>query len=317
VTIAELPRPRPSSSHGRLAARVADDFTFENVRGARRRRALRRRSRRAGEGRGARLRPALRLGALRGRAAESSSPTTSGSLCELRGPDTDVELRVVQRGRPRESSSPRATTRGRTTDSRSSRRPAPRRGRSSWPCSSGRSRATAAPRSTAALRGRGAAGLVERYDRTRYERFIRRTVDLDALRAADATVLVDPMWAPGRAGSAACSREAGPRDRAAHGAQPYFGASTRADPAEHRRGARIVATGGFDLGSSSTGTPTAAAIDERASSFTSSRCTACSCTTWSSIADARAGGQERQRDLDGRTPRRAVRIPSTRRRWLK
>ena len=43
-----------------------------------------------------------------------------------------------------------------------------------------------------------AAGLVERFDPFEgYERFVRRTVDLDALRAADVRVLVDPLWGAG------------------------------------------------------------------------------------------------------------------------
>ena len=43
-----------------------------------------------------------------------------------------------------------------------------------------------------------AAGLVERFDPFEgYERYLRRTVDLDALRAADASVLVEPMWGAG------------------------------------------------------------------------------------------------------------------------
>jgi phosphomannomutase len=43
-----------------------------------------------------------------------------------------------------------------------------------------------------------AAGLVERYDPYEgYERYVRRTVDLDALKAADVAVLVEPMWGAG------------------------------------------------------------------------------------------------------------------------
>ncbi|MEA2630429.1 MAG: hypothetical protein QOE66_648 [Chloroflexota bacterium] len=43
-----------------------------------------------------------------------------------------------------------------------------------------------------------AAGLVERYDPYEgYERFVRRTVDVDALKGADAHVLVEPMWGAG------------------------------------------------------------------------------------------------------------------------
>ena len=42
------------------------------------------------------------------------------------------------------------------------------------------------------------AGLVERFDPfDGYEQFVRRTVDLDALKAADLDVLVDPMWGAG------------------------------------------------------------------------------------------------------------------------
>jgi phosphomannomutase len=42
------------------------------------------------------------------------------------------------------------------------------------------------------------AGLVERFDPfPGYERFVRRTLDLDALRAADIHVLVEPMWGAG------------------------------------------------------------------------------------------------------------------------
>jgi phosphomannomutase len=43
-----------------------------------------------------------------------------------------------------------------------------------------------------------AAGLVDRYDPFEgYERFVRRTVDLDFLKAADDDVLVEPMWGAG------------------------------------------------------------------------------------------------------------------------
>jgi phosphomannomutase len=43
-----------------------------------------------------------------------------------------------------------------------------------------------------------AAGLVERFDPyDGYEQFVRRTVDLDALKAADISVLVEPLWGSG------------------------------------------------------------------------------------------------------------------------
>lgn len=43
-----------------------------------------------------------------------------------------------------------------------------------------------------------AAGLVERFDPYEgYERYVRRTVDLDGLKAADVSVLVEPLWGAG------------------------------------------------------------------------------------------------------------------------
>jgi len=43
-----------------------------------------------------------------------------------------------------------------------------------------------------------AAGLVERFDPYEgYERYVRRTVDVDALAAADVAVLVEPLWGAG------------------------------------------------------------------------------------------------------------------------
>jgi phosphomannomutase len=42
------------------------------------------------------------------------------------------------------------------------------------------------------------AGMVERFDPYEgYERYVRRTIDLDALRAAEVDVLVEPMWGAG------------------------------------------------------------------------------------------------------------------------
>jgi phosphomannomutase len=43
-----------------------------------------------------------------------------------------------------------------------------------------------------------ASGLVERFDPFEgYERFVRRTVDVDALKAADMRILIDPLWGAG------------------------------------------------------------------------------------------------------------------------
>ena len=112
-----------------------------------------------------------------------------------------------------------------------------------------------------------AAGLVERYDPyPGYERFIRRTVDLDALRAADATVLVDPMWG---AGAGWLSRLlAGGRVRVTElhtERNPYFG-GVNPEPIRPNidEALGIVAAGGFDLGLLLDGdADRAGAIDER------------------------------------------------------
>ena len=97
-----------------------------------------------------------------------------------------------------------------------------------------------------------AAGLVERFDPFEgYERFVRRTVDLDALRAADMHVLVDPMWGAGSGWIVApAGRRPDPGQRDPPGAQPVLRRrQPGADPPEHRRGARpILAGGGYDLG---------------------------------------------------------------------
>ncbi len=112
-----------------------------------------------------------------------------------------------------------------------------------------------------------AAGLVERYDPyPGYERFVRRTVDLDALRAADATILVEPMWG---AGAGWLSRLlAGGRIRVTElhtERNPYFG-GVNPEPIRPNidEALGVVAAGGFDLGLLLDGdADRAGAIDER------------------------------------------------------
>jgi phosphomannomutase len=96
-----------------------------------------------------------------------------------------------------------------------------------------------------------AAGLVERFDPfTGYERFARRTLDLDALKGADASILVDPMWG---AGSGWISRLlAGGRIRVNEIHQernPYFG-GVNPEPIRPNvdEALAILAGGGYDLG---------------------------------------------------------------------
>jgi phosphomannomutase len=96
-----------------------------------------------------------------------------------------------------------------------------------------------------------AAGLVERFDPyPGYERFVRTTVDLDALRAADLSILVDPMWG---AGSGWISRLlAGGRIRVNEIHQernPYFG-GVNPEPIRPNvdEALSMLAAGGYDLG---------------------------------------------------------------------
>ena len=95
------------------------------------------------------------------------------------------------------------------------------------------------------------AGLVERYDPYEgYERYVRRTLDLDALKAADAHVLVDPMWG---AGAGWLSRIlAGGRIRVTEIHQernPYFG-GVNPEPIRPNvdEALGMLSRGGYDMG---------------------------------------------------------------------
>ncbi len=96
-----------------------------------------------------------------------------------------------------------------------------------------------------------AAGLVEHFDPFEgYERFARRTLDLDALKAADMSILVDPMWG---AGAGWISRLlAGGRIRVNEIHQernPYFGGVNPEPIRPHVDEAlAMLAAGGYDLG---------------------------------------------------------------------
>jgi phosphomannomutase len=96
-----------------------------------------------------------------------------------------------------------------------------------------------------------AVGLVERYDPyDGYERYVRRTVDLDALKAADVRVLVEPLWG---AGAGWLSRLlAGGRIQVTEIHQernPYFG-GVNPEPIRPNvdEALGILARGGHDLG---------------------------------------------------------------------
>jgi phosphomannomutase len=96
-----------------------------------------------------------------------------------------------------------------------------------------------------------AAGLVERFDPyAGYERFVRTTIDLDALKAADLSVLIDPMWG---AGSGWLSRLLGGGRVRVHEIHqernPYFG-GVNPEPIRPNidEALGILAGGGYDLG---------------------------------------------------------------------
>jgi phosphomannomutase len=96
-----------------------------------------------------------------------------------------------------------------------------------------------------------AAGLVDWFDPFEgYERFVRRTIDLDALKAADLSVLVDPMWG---AGSGWISRLLGGGririDEIHQERNPYFG-GVNPEPIRPNIDEALgrLAGGGYDLG---------------------------------------------------------------------
>jgi len=96
-----------------------------------------------------------------------------------------------------------------------------------------------------------AAGLVERFDPyDGYERFVRRTVDLDALRAADISVLVDPLYGAGAGWLSRLLTGGTIRVHEIHQERnPYFG-GLNPEPIRPNvdEALRLIAEGGFDLG---------------------------------------------------------------------
>jgi phosphomannomutase len=96
-----------------------------------------------------------------------------------------------------------------------------------------------------------AAGLVERFDPFEgYERFVRSTVDLDALKAADVHVLVEPMWGSGAGWISRLLSGGRIRVTELHQERnPYFGGVNPEPIRPHiDESLGILAAGGFDLG---------------------------------------------------------------------
>jgi phosphomannomutase len=112
-----------------------------------------------------------------------------------------------------------------------------------------------------------AAGLVEHFDPfPGYERFVRRTLDLDAIRAADVSILVDPLWGSGAGWISRLLKGGKIRVTEIHQERnPWFG-GVNPEPIRPNVDEAIgmMAGGGFDLGLLLDGDgDRAGAIDER------------------------------------------------------
>jgi phosphomannomutase len=96
-----------------------------------------------------------------------------------------------------------------------------------------------------------AAGLVERFDPyDGYERFVRRTVDIDALRAADVSILVDPLYGVGAGWIGRLLGDGQIRIHEIHQERnPYFG-GINPEPIRPNvdEALALIANGGYDLG---------------------------------------------------------------------
>ncbi|MDQ3937158.1 MAG: phosphoglucomutase/phosphomannomutase family protein [Chloroflexota bacterium] len=95
------------------------------------------------------------------------------------------------------------------------------------------------------------AGLVERFDPfVGYQRFVRRTLDLDALRAADVDLLVEPMWGSGAGWMSRLLGGGRLRVTELHQERnPYFG-GVNPEPIRPNIDAAldVLSGGGYDLG---------------------------------------------------------------------
>jgi phosphomannomutase len=96
-----------------------------------------------------------------------------------------------------------------------------------------------------------AAGLVERFDPFEgYEQFVRRTIDLDELKAADMSILVEPLYGAGAGWIPRLLRDGRIRVTEIHSERnPYFG-GVNPEPIRPNvdEALAIVAGGGYDLG---------------------------------------------------------------------
>jgi len=112
-----------------------------------------------------------------------------------------------------------------------------------------------------------AAGLVERFDPFEgYERYVRRTIDLDELRAADLSILVEPLYGAGAGWIPRLLRDGRIRVTEIHSERnPYFG-GINPEPIRPNidEALAIIGGGGYDLGLLLDGdADRAGAVDER------------------------------------------------------
>jgi phosphomannomutase len=96
-----------------------------------------------------------------------------------------------------------------------------------------------------------AAGLVERFDPFEgYERFVRRTIDLDELKSADISILVEPLYGAGSGWIPRLLRDGRIRVTEIHNERnPYFG-GINPEPIRPNIDAALamIAGGGYDVG---------------------------------------------------------------------
>jgi phosphomannomutase len=96
-----------------------------------------------------------------------------------------------------------------------------------------------------------AAGLVERFDPFEgYERYLRRTIDLDELKAADLSILVEPLYGAGAGWIPRLLRDGRIKITEIHSKRnPYFG-GINPEPIRPNidEALAIIGAGGYDLG---------------------------------------------------------------------
>ena len=276
--------------------------------------ALRRRSWGAGQGRRPGLRPPIRVGALRGRGGGGPARLRHpGRVRELACPDPDVELRgrdAGGRGRHRDHRQPQPVDRQRL-QGQVADRGRRRTGAAGGPRADDRRQRRRGDPAAAVrrCRGRGPGRALRPVPRLRAVRPAH-----GRRRRAQGGRRVDPRGPDvGRRGGLDQPPAGGGEDPghgAAHGAQPVLRRrQPGADPAEHRRGARDRGGRRLRPGVAPRRRRGPGRRDRRARDVhpPAPGLRAAHVLPGRASGVPRPGGQERQRDLAGRAPRRALR----------